>query len=405
MKKFIIILVMVVGINSFIHAQVSEEIKTYVDYIKSCNNSPVDYIMSLFEKYDIVVLGERDHRDTTQYELIHQIISDQRFIDKIGHVMTEVGVYNMADELNKVLKGTYAHDTVFYKELANVEFNLQYLPIWEKTNLTQFHRNIYRVNKNLPYEKKISVFPTDIPFSWEQTNNMTSKEFRPFFKIWPQKDIIMAHNAINELYKIFGGSDSRKKALIIYNSPHSCRYYENKEFKDAGVSFYAYQVIADRFPGRVANIALNWAVDNKQNVGLTNNGKWDAAFAACGNKSIGFDLAGTPFGEGVFDIAGDFQPLKEILYKNVYHGFIFYKPISDWVSTTGVPYLDKLNCKDELARRFTIFGMDVSSEDAKNGLYKQLSEIKSTYIFRDDRLKIINDQIGQYYRPVGKKKQ
>lgn len=51
--------------------------------------------MGLFDRYDVVILGERDHRDTTQYDLIEQIMSDPRFIDQVGLIMTEIGVYNM----------------------------------------------------------------------------------------------------------------------------------------------------------------------------------------------------------------------------------------------------------------------------------------------------------------------
>ena len=60
---------------------VSPKIEEYVDFIDDCNTSPVDYVMGLFDRYDIVILGERDHRDTTQYDLIEQIMSDPRFID------------------------------------------------------------------------------------------------------------------------------------------------------------------------------------------------------------------------------------------------------------------------------------------------------------------------------------
>lgn len=54
---------------------------------------PKEYIFKLFEKSDIVVLGERDHRDTVQYDLIHDILADPRFAEQVGHVYTEIGSY------------------------------------------------------------------------------------------------------------------------------------------------------------------------------------------------------------------------------------------------------------------------------------------------------------------------
>lgn len=400
MKKYIFILFFLIPIFSKSqNSYISSEIKPYINYIENCDTSPVDYIMNLFEKYDVVVLGERDHRDTTQYVLIQQIISDPRFIDKVGNIMTEVGVYNMAEELNDVLKGNYLNNDTFDKDLAIVEFNLQYIPLWDKTNYTQFHRDVYNINKNLPIDKKINVYPTDVQFSWEETFNMTAEEYKPFYRIWRQKDIVMAHNTINELYKIFKSNNSRRKALIIYNAPHSCRFYENQKFPE--LKFYAYQVISDRFPGRCTNISLNWAsIRGDDYIGLTNGGKWDAAFRACGDKSIGFNLADTPFGESVFDLGGGCLPVNEIKYKDVYDGFIFFKSPKEWVAGTGVPNLDKLDCKKEIARRFSIFRENNdNSEEFADELYKYYTEIKYFNILNEENLQWVNKQIEQYYKP------
>ena len=85
--------------------------------------------MRLFDKYDIVVLGERDHNDTTQYDLIEEIISDPRFIEKVGNIMTEVGVSNMTGELNKLLNAKYKHNSIFDNELANMALYLDFSPV------------------------------------------------------------------------------------------------------------------------------------------------------------------------------------------------------------------------------------------------------------------------------------
>ena len=371
---------------------ISEEIKPLVNYIEQCNTSPVDYVMDLFEKYDVVVISERDHREMTQYDLIYQIISDARFIAKVGHVFTEVGCYNMTDELNAVLKGTYPDDTVFDTELVKVIFNMDYMPVWEKTNYAKLMKDVYLVNKNLPDKEKISVTPTEMPFSWEQAKTITAEEFETtVLEIWKKyKDLIMGNNAINELYKIFSGNDSRKKALIIYNTPHSCRYFAKDRQSDR---FFAYQIIADRFPERVANVAFNWATESEDgdSIFLSNGGKLDAAFAACGNKSIGFDLANSPFGDCIFDriLATD-----EVKMKDVYHGFIFYKPVFEWVNSIGVPNLDKIDCKDELARRDQVFGNRNNVD--KDDVFMYYSKIRTIPV---DNKHFINEQTNRYYKP------
>ena len=309
----------------------------------------------------------------------------------------------MTGELNAVLKGTYSNDAEFDKELVQVIFNMDFMPLWEKTNYTKLMKDVYLVNKNLPTEKKISVTPTEMPFSWEQTKTMTGEEFnKTLLYMWRNhKDLIMGNNAINELYKIFNGNSPRKKALVIYNTPHSCRYFENR---DNRYPYFAYQIIADRFPGRVANVMLNWAVfsNNDDNASLSNGGKLDAAFSACGYKSIGFDLSNSPFVDLLFDIDRELM-ISEIKMKNVYHGFIFYKPVLEWVIGIGVPNLDMIDCKDELVRRSKLFDNvkmgKLRTMIMKHGEYKYYSTVRSIPMFEVFSEQQYNEQISQYFEP------
>ena len=103
---FIFISLLVVCPTHGQDSYVSPKIEEYVDFINDCNTSPVDYVMGLFDRYDVVILGERDHRDTTQYDLIEQIMSDPRFIDQVGLIMTEIGVYNMTGTVDCIVNGS-----------------------------------------------------------------------------------------------------------------------------------------------------------------------------------------------------------------------------------------------------------------------------------------------------------
>lgn len=65
-------------------------VKALHEYADKNGVSPKDYIFKLFEKSDIVVLGERDHRDSIQYNFILDLLADPRFAERVGHVYTEV---------------------------------------------------------------------------------------------------------------------------------------------------------------------------------------------------------------------------------------------------------------------------------------------------------------------------
>lgn len=109
------------------------ELKPYIDFLQSQNTSAVDYVFELFEKYDIVILGERDHRDITQYQFINEIISDRRFIQNVGHIFTEVGVHNQTERANKILANKYDDYSVFERDLMRLYRDLNYCPYGRNT--------------------------------------------------------------------------------------------------------------------------------------------------------------------------------------------------------------------------------------------------------------------------------
>jgi hypothetical protein len=61
---------------------------------------------------------------------------------------------------------------------------------------------------------------------------------------------------------------------------------------------------------------------------LIRDGRWDAAFAANRNKPVGFDLAGSPFGNDPFDYSDYF---KAATYQDAVDGLIFWKPLSQYL--------------------------------------------------------------------------
>jgi len=61
-------------------------IEDYVRFLDTHKQTPVDYIMGLFGKYDIVVLCERAHPETTQYDMLFELAGDKRFQQWVASV-------------------------------------------------------------------------------------------------------------------------------------------------------------------------------------------------------------------------------------------------------------------------------------------------------------------------------
>lgn len=352
----------------------SQEIDSYVEFLKKQSQSPVDYISNLFQKNDIVILGERDHRDTTQYDLILKLIGDKRFIENVGNIFLEVGTINQSIQLNTLLKQDIA-DSTFRKKLILIFREIEFYPLWEKYNYYKFMLCIHKINKTLTDEQKINIHLTDVSFSWE---GMTEEKYKDFIAILSVnnmmgRDSIMAFNFIREFDKILALKSGRKKALIIYNGPHSYGKFDcygKGEYVDRAGKY-----IMERYPNKVANVMINWAKYTTRAVGNEPvvEGKWDAAFRVAGNPEIGFDFNNSPFGNDLFDHPDEIDThCTNARYKDVYTGFIFYLPIEKWVCTVGTPNIVDDTFAAELIRRHEVIGQKNLPADGLKEYYNTI---------------------------------
>ena len=154
-------------------------VNDYYEFLKKQHQSPKDYIFELFQTNDIIILGERDHRDTTQYDLILDILKDERFIENIGYVYTEVGVVNQTEWGNRVVKGNFKNQKSFEKEFVKLYRELDFNPLWDKYNMIKYLKGIYNINRELKENEKITIGFTDCAFEWE---GMTKEKYKEFEK-------------------------------------------------------------------------------------------------------------------------------------------------------------------------------------------------------------------------------
>ena len=83
-RSFFLFVILTISFTAELSAQSPSvpSIKALHEYAEKNGVSPKDYIFKLFEKSDIVVLGERDHRDSIQYNFILDLLSDPRFAER-----------------------------------------------------------------------------------------------------------------------------------------------------------------------------------------------------------------------------------------------------------------------------------------------------------------------------------
>jgi uncharacterized RDD family membrane protein YckC len=340
------------------NAQVDE----YVNFLSKPHLSPKDYVFELFKKNDIVILCERFHPEITQWDFIYDIVSDKRFIDSVGNVFTEYGNQDKQSMVDTFLSTKFINDTLLGKSAANLmHYVVTVHPFWNNSNFFYFLKKLNLLNNTLSDSLKIREYYTN-QTSWDFVNN--KKQYDSITNM--NYDSVMAANVINR-YRYIKKHEKRKKCLVITNYRHAfnIKHSHNE-------ATYIYKVL----PKTTANILIN-TVAMKYPIEIfwlpIQNGSWDKAFSLIGNKPLGFDFKGSPFGDVEFELNQHFPLGRKYKYQyhDVFTGFIFYNPIEAFREQNSYPYIMD-GFEKELARRYKIEHGDTNYVKALIDNYKYL---------------------------------
>jgi hypothetical protein len=385
MKKLKLLILAALLWPFFLFTQTNPSITPYVSFLKNQSTSSKDYILDLFKTHDIVVVCERLHPEFTQYQFLVDVISDERFITKVGNIFTEVGVSSLNPSLNNFLHRKNMTKEERDKQIVKFRRDLAWSVLWDNTNYSFLLEKLYDLNNKLSAKEAVNLYPSDIPFDWSKADSLYYQtSVLPLLKA---RDSVIAAQIIQRFDSIKASSSKHKKALVVLNSRHAFNndfYVAGRQIKNAAWFLFK------RYGNRAANVLLNcnnW--DQQNNATLLQQGKWDAASAATGNKSIGFDFINSPFGKDGFDlwIPGN----TKLTYQDVFTGFVFYKAIEDQKLITGVPgFLDSAYLDDFFRRlrlsKYVPTNMKQFTDDEIAEIKKHPSEIEREINGKKERL-------------------
>lgn len=369
----------------------------YVRFLENAQKDPVDYIMGLYEKVDIVILCERAHPEVTQYDLIYRLVSDPRFVEDVGHVFTELGTSTLAENIDGYVKSGILNEKEAEKRLLNIYRNLVFHPVWNCSNSYEFLKKIRLLNKSLPAEKKITLRFSDVPFDWE---GMTQEQYLEFQNSLPERDRIMADQIIKKFSEIQASNRARKKALVIMNYRHAFndRFEKPGGRKGDNVGRYVFEA----FPEITANVMFNsvrimpGSTDQDVIMAPIQDGKWDAAFSVMGNHDVAFDFDSSPFGQDEFD----FFPVRKegLTYQDVFTGFIFHKPLAAHKFRYGIPALFEDGFDDVAVSRYVLTGLTI--DKAKQVVEESRERSESRY----NNMEELEKNILKWINPAGQQR-
>jgi hypothetical protein len=334
-------------------AEHAPEIDEYVAFLTDADRmSPVDYVLGLFDEADVVVLGERAHPEITQYDLILSIISDPRFSERVGHVFTEIGASTTAPEIEAFLSAEDLTEAERDARRIRIYRDFSEEVLWGRLNYYDMLGRVYDLNQTLSRERKIHIQPVGLPFTWR---GMTREAYLKYMSSKGDRDRRMARRIAEDLRHVEASRPGPAKALVIMNYRHA---FPHLVLPSGDTLANATGYLLEMLPGRVRNVMLNSLAitggtsEADIEMGLVQDGRWDAAFAVTGDRPVGFDFPGSPFGADSFD----FFPFgtEGLTYGDMFAGFVFYEPVSRHQLVEGVPGIVDEAFARELRQRMEI---------------------------------------------------
>jgi hypothetical protein len=168
-------------------------LRPYVDFLSQGHPTPVDYVLDLFDEHDLVIVCERFHGETTQWDLLFELVSDERFSSGVGHVFTELGVSNLQPALDELMATPALDDGELNRRLLHIYRDLSFHPMWAKSNFFDFLARVYRLNQTLEPGHRITIHFSDMPFEWK---GMTAERYASFQETLGERDRVMARQVI-----------------------------------------------------------------------------------------------------------------------------------------------------------------------------------------------------------------
>lgn len=363
------------------------ELHAYTDFLAGKRTSAEEYVVGLFDDYDIVILCERDHREMTQYELILKVLGNERFTQRAGNAYFEIGSSLNNERLNEFLHACSLPPEEVSGAVLAFQRDAYGAALWEKANYSRYLTGVYEINRTLPRDKRLGIYNLDLGVDWETA---TEKEIRQRDEaVAHRRDSLLAANFI----RLYRQQPAGGKALVVLN-------YRHAFLKDLYGRKNAGRYIAEAFPGRVANVYLNsFALERNSasrsvEIAAVNGGKWDAAFRLAGKDDLGFDFDGTPFGSDRLDII-PFE--SDHTFADFFTGFVYYTPFPELRSVTGIEGFVDDEFAPELMRRYRleqkVYGNDLPTVD----------ELKKRYnTVEDKRYRECPEQFGRALEQIEK---
>lgn len=356
------ILILTLGSGLAVGGETAPILQPYVDALAEHGRRPLDFVNHLLETRDLVIFDDGLHTALEPFEFYQRLIRDPRFQSKVRYIFLEAISMSHQACLDDFLASEDGDFTRLYPAFQD-DFSGQGWPLSSYFDLL---RTVWEVNRSLPTERRFRVIGVSNPVYWCGITSAGDMEL--FRRSLASFDYSMYRQIIHHLANFGNG----EKGIFLTNTRHAytgIRQRDGSFFWNCGTFFRQWN------PGRTWSVRIHNAqlyieqsrepesATPRTTAGMERmvyrwvrmeDGRWDAAFRANGNRPVAVPLTGTVFGRAPYVGNHMLTAAPGQTMADAFDALIFLAPLEELHQTAVVDFIYTPDFRKELKRRLQI---------------------------------------------------
>jgi hypothetical protein len=320
-------------------------------YIREVHEDPVSYVTSLFDRHDLVFIGEfgriREHVTFIQ-ELIPALHDAG-----IRHLGLQHAIFDDQERIDELLSSDS------YDEELVESFLFNRLVIWGFQEYADIFRAAWEVNRNLgPGEEPFRIIGLNIGQDYAPIQTEEDMEDQSKLRLVLEPGIpdeVMAQNVFSEIV------DPGHRAVIFTEIEHSFTGFENLEYRDR-MAELGYtdarrlgNIVYDRIGERAVNVYLHgpWPdSESPTQIGYAADGLIDAAIRVLPPemREGGFDITSGVLSEVPIRSGSYTYEREDLTLGELADGYVYFGQVTELSPVTAIDgFFDEDNIDEAIA--------------------------------------------------------
>jgi hypothetical protein len=388
--KFMILVIPAI----FTLAAAGKSIDDYVKALELSGRDPIAFTLAKLDSFDLLIFDDALHDAADPFDFYQKLIADPEFIRKAGYIFIEVFSIDKQQYLDAYLQSVPEDSTV----LAPVFQNDYSGEGWNMQTYLDLMRTVYRINRDLAPESQLKVIAVCNPFYWACIHS--AEDLENARKSLAGRDYFM-YTIIKRKLEDF---EHGRKGIFLTNTRHAYKGIRNGKgelYWNTGTFFHQWHP-GKTYSIRFHNVSLyitssvpDDSITQRTTAGMErmrytwarmDEGRWDRAFRAYGNRPVAMPLTGTPFGRAPYIGNHMLDAAAGQTMADAYDAVIFLAPIEELHQTAKFDFIYTPDFRQDLERRYRILYTpeQISAMLAKANV-RSLQELFTTELIRQPR--------------------